>query len=129
MKMQALAQTGTGTDRTIDRPKFVAAVDLYETLDAYVVEAVLPGVAEEDLSLQLENGILLLEGEVRYELPEGYSQVCRGMVGGTYKRSFRLPDNIDAEAVGARLTNGVLVVRLPKRKNTKLRKIKVNVTG
>jgi HSP20 family molecular chaperone IbpA len=128
MTTQAATKTDAGARRAA-RPEYVPAVDLYETLDDYVIEACVPGVAEGDLSVKVDNRVLSLEATSRYEAPKGAQTVYRGVVGGVYKRSFRLPDDIEVGQIGAALNQGVLTVRLPKRHDAKPRKIEVNVSG
>lgn len=90
-------------------------VDVYETAEQFVVKAELPEVAEEDLSVQVEGDVLRLAGERRLQR-EGrhYFQVERCY--GKFSRSFSLPENVDREAIEAVLKDGILKVRLPKRK-------------
>jgi HSP20 family protein len=89
-------------------------VDLYETADAYVVTAELPGVDREDVDIQTGDGRLMLSG-VRREHPitcEQFHRIERGH--GSFQRSFQLPLPIDSSAVTADLKDGVLTIRCPK---------------
>lgn len=90
------------------------AVDIYENDEAFVVLADMPGVVEESLQVQVERGVLSLEGQA-----EG----AAGRIG--YRRQFRLSDRVDAAAAEAGLKDGVLTLRLPKSEAAKPRKIAV----
>lgn len=91
------------------------AVDIYETDEALVVRADMPGVAEEDLRVEIEQGVLSLEGSY----PDGEN----GRVD--YARQFRLSDRIEAETAEAGLKDGVLTLRLPKSEAAKPKRIAV----
>jgi HSP20 family protein len=105
------------------------AVDVFETEEAFVVRADLPGVDPKNVSLSIEDGYLTLKGEKAkgedsrregswYRFERRY---------GSFVRSIALPDTVDPENVEATAENGVLTVTLPKREETKPRTIKVNV--
>jgi HSP20 family protein len=89
-------------------------VDLYETSDAYVVTAELPGLTREDLQIDFRDGRLTLSG-ARHEngaACEQYQRMERGH--GTFSRTFQLPVAIDTGAIAADLRDGVLRVTCPK---------------
>ncbi|MBI2688217.1 MAG: Hsp20/alpha crystallin family protein [Acidobacteria bacterium] len=104
------------------------SVDILETENELVVKADLPEVKLEDISIHLENGILSLKGERKFEHQEdkaGYHRLERGY--GSFARNFAIPDTVDAEKVAAAFKDGVLTVTLPKKEIAKPRAIKVNV--
>ncbi|MFN2129904.1 MAG: Hsp20/alpha crystallin family protein [Anaerolineae bacterium] len=115
----------TGTERTRDRLAFVPRVDIYETDDAIVVVADMPGVDESSLDITLENNELTINGYVEPMQPEDYSLTYAEYREGDYVRSFRLSDEIDREGIEATLKNGVLCLNLPKVKEARTRKIEV----
>lgn len=103
--------------------------DLHETADAYVIEADLPGLKQNDIDITVEQGIITIKGERKYEEKQkegGYRRIERGY--GTFQRAFRLPQNVDAEKVEARFTDGVLSVTVPKPAEAKPRQIEVKVS-
>jgi HSP20 family protein len=100
-------------------------VDLYETADAYVLTAEIPGVEREDVDIQTGDGRLTLSG-VRQERPvtcEQFHRLERGH--GSFQRTFQLPLPIDHEAVTADLKDGVLTVRCPKLTEPSARRIPI----
>ena len=115
----------TGTERTRDRLAFVPRVDIYETDDAIVVVADMPGVDESSLDITLENNELTINGYVEPMQLEDYSLTYAEYREGDYVRSFRLSDEIDREGIEATLKNGVLCLNLPKVKEARTRKIEV----
>ena len=106
------------------------AVDIYETANELVVKADLPDVNEKDIDVRVENNLLTIRGERKFEKSvseENFLRVERAY--GSFSRSFSLPNTLNAEAIAAEYKNGVLTVTLPKREETKPRQVKVNVTS
>ena len=100
-------------------------VDLYETADAYVLTAEIPGVDRDDIDIQTGEGRLILSG-MRPERPTACEQFHRIERGhGSFQRSFQLPLPIDPTAVTADLKDGVLTVRCPKLAGPSTRRITI----
>lgn len=95
--------------------RYTPAVDIYETEEALVMVADMPGVDEENLQIEVARGILTLEGDFGRE--EGYRT--------EYYRQFKLSDRFDADAGEAALKDGVLTLKLPKSETEKPKKITV----
>jgi len=106
-------------------PVVAPLVDVYENRDEYLVVADLPGVQPEKLNVRLEKGELLVEGTTS-ESDLG-SPVGREFRPVDYRRLFLVPDAIHVEGVEARLTDGVLRVRIPKSEAVKPKKIQIQV--
>lgn len=113
------------TEQTRDVPVYVPQTDIYETAEAVVVLADMPGVDEKHVDVQLENNVLTLTGHVVPEPPEGHELVYREFVPGDYQRSFTLSETVDRNGIRARMTNGVLRVTLAKTKEAQPRRIAV----
>jgi HSP20 family protein len=114
-------------DEGIARGAWMPNVDIYENKDQIVLEAELPGMNREDFDLSIENNIITLRGERRFEKKDegdNYHRVERAY--GTFTRSFTLPQTVSAEGAGAEYKNGVLRVTLPKREEVKARRIEVS---
>jgi HSP20 family protein len=101
------------------------AVNLYETGDAFVLTAELPGVAPENLEISLEGATLTLRGERKAATEEGASVHRSERAAGVFQRAFDLPVPIDADAVEAVHRHGVLTLRLPKAPEHRPRQIQV----
>ncbi len=103
-------------------------VDVYEDQNSIVLEADLPGVKPGEFELAIENNVLTLKGERKFEkkIEEGsYHRVERSY--GSFTRSFTLPSTVDVNSVGADFKDGVLKVTLPRREETKPRQIQVQI--
>jgi HSP20 family protein len=106
------------------------AVDIFETENELVVKADLPEVKLENISIQLEKGILSLKGERKFEHKEdkaGFHRLERSY--GAFARNFSIPETVDAEKVNAAFKDGVLTIQLPKKEMAKPRAIQVNIAG
>ena len=104
------------------------AVNLYETDEAYVLTAELPGLAPEDLEISLEGSTVTLRGERKAEPEEGASVHRQERPSGVFRRAFDLPVPIDGEKVEAVHKNGVLTLRLPKAPEHRPRQIVVKAS-
>jgi HSP20 family protein len=95
---------------------FIPAVDVQEEKERFVVKADLPGVTPDQIEITAEKGILTLRGErksEKTEQSEGYERLER--VTGSFTRRFALPENVQAEAIKAKFTHGVLEISIPKQ--------------
>ena len=113
-------------DEGIGRGAWAPSVDIYENKDQIVLEAELPGMKQEDFDLSIENNVITLRGERRFEKTDesdNYHRVERSY--GSFTRSFTLPQSVSSEDAHAEYNNGVLRVTLPKREETKSRRIEV----
>ncbi len=117
---------GNGGEASWGAQTWIPPVDLYETDEALVLKAELPGVAKDDVSLEIHNNTLILRGERKHETgvkEENYHRVERAY--GTFQRSFVLPTMVDQDKVQATFTDGVLELRLPKSEAAKPKRIAI----
>jgi HSP20 family protein len=115
---------GNGSSSTMRR--WMPAMDLVETEDHFVLRADLPGLSEDDVKIEFEDGTLTVSGERKTEHEsknEGYHRVERAF--GAFSRSLTLPQGIDPEAVTASFDRGVLEVSIPKPEERKPRRIEI----
>jgi HSP20 family protein len=106
---------------------WVPPVDIQETEDAYRLHAELPGLTKEDIDITLENNVLRLSGERKFEKEvkkESFHRVERTY--GTFSRAFALPQQVNSEGVQASFANGVLTITVPKAEQAKPRKIAIS---
>jgi HSP20 family protein len=104
-------------------------VDITEDDKEYLIKAELPEVKKEDVKVTVENGVLTITGERKFEKEEKgkkYHRVERAY--GNFVRSFSLPDDADANKVNAEFKDGVLKVRVTKSESAKPKQIEVKVT-
>lgn len=104
----------TGAERTRSRLAFVPRADIYETNEAIVLLADMPGVDETTLDITLENDVLTINGYVNTSYPEGYGLAYGEYRVGDYQRSFTLSDKINRDKIEATVKDGVLRLYLPK---------------
>ena len=104
------------------------AVDIYETDEAIVVNAELPGVRKEDVSVEVKDNILTIKGERSSDQKiEEESYYRRERCFGTFSRSFSMQHHVNPEKINAKFKDGVLTVAVPKPDNEQSRQVTVNV--
>src|SRR5215211_1441903 len=128
-EMNRLFNTAFDTPSGASAPvlrRWVPAMDLVESGDHFVLRADLPGMSEEDVQIELEDGTLTVSGERKdehEERQEGFHRVERSF--GAFSRSLTLPKGVDADAVSAKFDRGVLEIRIPKPEERKPRRISI----
>jgi HSP20 family protein len=106
------------------------AVDVFDTKDAIVLKAELPGLSPEDIDVEIDENVLTIKGERRFQeaLEDGrYYRLERSY--GHFARSLTLPPGVRGDQIEAAFDQGVLKVRVPKAEEVKPRKVAVNVTN
>ena len=110
--------------------RWAPAMDLVEADDHYVLHADLPGMSEDDVSIEINDNVLTLSGERRDEQEhrgQGWHRVERTF--GRFSRSLALPEGVNADAVTASFDRGVLSIRVPKPEERKPRRIQIRANG
>jgi HSP20 family protein len=105
---------------------FVPPVDVYEDEQNLILKLEVPGVNEADLNVSVENNTLTIQGERKFEKEEkeeNFHRIERRY--GSFLRTFKLPNTVDAEKVEASYDKGILKISLAKRAEAKPRQIKV----
>ena len=119
----------TGSDAGALR-QWAPAMDLVETDEHFVLRADLPGLDEDDVSIEVQDNVLTISGERRSEHEEsreGYHRVERAH--GRFARTLTLPEGVDADAIEAGFDRGVLEVRIPRPAERKPRRVQISVGG
>ena len=117
---------GTRSGNGVATRRWVPAMDLVEEDEHLVVRADLPGLTEEDVNIEVKDGVLTVSGERRAEEKteeKGYHRVERAY--GSFSRSLSIPEGIDPEQVSAEFDNGVLEVRIPKPEERKPHRVQI----
>ncbi|NRP75677.1 Spore protein SP21 [Ensifer psoraleae] len=116
--------------RRLSELEVAPAVDLAETEKSYEITCELPGMEERDIEVAISNGILTIRGEKQEEKQEKKEYVLSERRYGSFQRTFRMPDGVDAEKIAANFSKGVLSVTLPKtqeaQQNERTIQIKAN---
>ena len=110
--------------------RWVPPMDLVEAGEEFVLKADLPGLAESDVKIEVEDTTLTISGERKSEhesKDEGYYRLERAT--GAFSRSLTLPEGVDLEQIKATFDNGVLEVRIPKPEERKPRRVEISVGG
>jgi HSP20 family protein len=119
---------GSGDNELVSTASFVPPVDIYEDAHKIVLKLEVPGLKQEDLDIQLENNILTVRGERKFEKEEkeeNFHRVERRY--GSFYRSFTIPNTVNPDSVKADYDAGVLRIQLEKRAEAKPKQIKVQV--
>ncbi|MGC1907946.1 MAG: Hsp20/alpha crystallin family protein [Candidatus Acidiferrum sp.] len=118
----------TGFSQESNLTAWAPAVDIHENEHELVVKADLPGVDAKDLDIRVENNILTIRGERKFEKKvneDSYLRVERAY--GSFSRSFSLANTVNPDGIKADYQDGVLSLTVPKREEAKLKQIKVSV--
>jgi HSP20 family protein len=110
-----------------DARRWVPAMDLVEADDHFVLRADLPGLSDDDVSIEIQDNTLTISGERSAEHEErerGWYRVERKV--GRFSRSLTLPEGVDADAINAAFDKGVLEVRIPKPEERKPRRVQIS---
>ncbi len=99
-------------------------VNIREEEDAYILSALVPGLQAEDLNIQVLENIVSIEGEFQAE-ETGY--LLKELPNGSFRRTLRMPVEIEADKVEAKIVDGVLTLNLPKAESARPKKIKIAV--
>lgn len=99
-------------------------VNIREEEDAYILNSLVPGLKAEDLNIQVLENVVSIEGEYK---DEEASFLMSELPRGAFRRSLRLPSEIDSGKVEARIADGVLTLTLPKTESARPKKIQVTV--
>jgi HSP20 family protein len=106
--------------------RWAPAMDLVEADDHFVLKADLPGLADDDVNIEVQDGTLTISGERKSEnekREKGWYRVERSF--GRFSRSLSLPEGVDADKIEASFDKGVLEVRIPKPEERKPRRIEI----
>jgi len=117
-------------DEALTTSTFAPPVDVYEDEHQVTLNIEVPGIEEKDIDVRVENNVLTVHGERKFEKEqkeENFRRVERQY--GSFTRSFTLPNTIDTDNVQASYSKGILKIQLAKKAEAKPKQIKVNVSG
>ena len=104
---------------------YAPLVDIYETDDAIIVEADVPGMERADVEVKIDNGVLSIVGRAKPRTVTDVTRLYEEFVPGDYYRAFALGEEFDEGEVSAVVVGGVLTVTLPRSERARVRKIEV----
>ena len=117
-----------GAPETDGERRWRPDVDVYEHEGSYMLKADLPGMKKEDINIDVNDGVLTINGEKKLEEKtenDNYVRVERSY--GSFSRSFTLTDNVDTENIQAAYKDGVLEITLAKKEEAKPKEINIEV--
>jgi HSP20 family protein len=129
-RMNRLFRESQGPEESLTTSSFAPPVDVYEDEHNVTLKIEVPGIDEKDIDVRIENNVLTVHGERKFEKEEkeeNYRRVERQY--GSFTRTFTLPSTVEAEKVEANYDKGMLKIALPKKAEAKPKQIKVNVGG
>jgi HSP20 family protein len=112
-------------ERTVPGRYYTPATDIYETDSELTIVMEMAGVAKENVSVDLQNDVLRIEGQIDFSKYKGMEPVYTEYNVGHYVRTFSLPSKIDREKIAAHLDDGVLTLTLPKVQEAQPRRIAI----
>lgn len=116
--------SGTAFGKNGTQSTYSPAIDVRANDEEIVFACDVPGLKQEDIEVTLENDVLTIKGQRRYQGRE-QDRVWLGRSYGAFARSFTLPDGVDPEKMSADLADGVLTIRVPKLPKAKPRRIEI----
>jgi HSP20 family protein len=120
--------------REVERPEestrpmraFTPSADIFETEEMLTVVLEMPGVSKDNVDINIENGMLTVEGRIDFEKYDGLRPVYSEYNVGPYRRSFRLSSQVDQSKIAAEMQDGIITLTLPKPAKAKPRRIPVS---
>ncbi len=105
---------------------WIPAVDVSETKDAIIVKAEVPGMEAKDIDVSLSGDMLVIKGEKKEEKEEKDENFHRiEMRRGSFQRAIRIPVPVESDKIEAKYEKGILKITLPKKEESKAKKIEV----
>jgi HSP20 family protein len=125
LSVQQKKELAPKEEKTVPTRYYVPNADIYETDETLTLVMEVPGVEKKDVSVQLENDVLRIEGRIDFSKYEGLEPVYAEYNIGHYARAFTLSDKIDQDGISADLADGVLTLTLKKAKAALPRRIEI----
>jgi HSP20 family molecular chaperone IbpA len=125
LQVQEKREVERQQEATVPARAFLPPTDIFESDDVLTIVMEMPGVDREDVDVNVENGVLRVEGRLDFSKYEGMQPVYTEYNIGHYRRSFSLSSKIEQNRISAQMQDGVLTLLLPKAEEAKPRRISV----
>ena len=125
LQVQEKREVERQQEATVPARAFLPPTDIFESDDVLTIVMEMPGVDREGVDVNVENGVLRVEGRLDFSKYEGMQPVYTEYNVGHYRRSFSLSSKIDQDRISAQMQDGVLTLLLPKSEEAKPRRISV----
>lgn len=117
-----------GHDTSLLEGYWVPAIDVHDKTNEIIVTADLPGLSKDDIDIVIENNVLTIRGEKKYDASNKEGEAIRmERYYGSFYRAFTLPASVDANKVNAKFNNGVLELTIAKKEEARQKQIKIDV--
>jgi HSP20 family molecular chaperone IbpA len=128
LQVQEKREAEKAQEQTRPLRAFLPTADIFETEDALTLILEMPGVDRSNIDVNVENGVLIIEGRIDLSKYEGLRPVYGEYNIGPFRRSFRISSQIDQEKIKAEMRDGVITLTLPKAEQAKPRRIEVRTS-
>ena len=125
LEVQQKKEVASQREKTIPARFYVPAADIFETGDALKIVMEMPGVPKDAVEVNIENDVLSVEGRIDPKNYDGLEPLYTEYSVGHFARSFTLPGQVDQQHITAQLEDGVLILTLNKRQESKPRRIAI----
>jgi HSP20 family molecular chaperone IbpA len=126
LQVQGKREVDKKQETTVPARFFMPTADIFEDSNALTVVLEMPGVNKNNVDINVEGGVLQIDGRLDFSKYEGMQPVYTEYNIGHYRRSFSLSNKIDQNRICAEMKDGVLTITLPKAEEAKPRRISVN---
>ena len=124
--MREKREVDTSREATKPTRAFVPSADIYESETSLTVVLEMPGVSKENVDVNVEDGVLTVEGRIEFSKYERLQPVYSEYNVGPYRRSFQISNQIDHSKIAAQMRDGIMILELPKVETAKPRRIQVS---
>jgi HSP20 family molecular chaperone IbpA len=125
LQVQEKRELAKKEESTVPARIFLPTTDIFETNEALTMAVEMPGVDRNKVDVNVENGVLTIQGQIDFSKYEGLQPVYTEYNIGHYRRTFSLSNRIDQDKISAEMKDGVLTLVLPKAEQAKPRRIAV----
>jgi HSP20 family protein len=125
LQVQEKREVDKEQEQTRPLRAFLPTADIYETEDTLTLILEMPGVDRSNIDVNVDNGILTIEGRIDFNKYEGLQPVYSEYNIGPFRRSFRISNRIDQDKIKAEMRDGVITLTLPKAEEAQPRRIEV----
>jgi HSP20 family molecular chaperone IbpA len=125
LQVQQKREVDKAQEPTTPMRAFLPTADIFENEDTLTVVLEMPGVDKSNIDVDIENGVLTVEGRINFDKYEAMEPIYSEYNVGPYRRSFRISNRVDQEKIRAEMRDGVITLVLPKVEEAKPRRIEV----
>jgi HSP20 family molecular chaperone IbpA len=125
LQVQQKREVEKAQESTTPLRAFLPVTDIYETEQALTLVMEMPGVGKDGLDVNVDSGVLTVEGRINFDKYDGLQPLYTEYNIGPYRRSFRLPSQINQDGITAEITDGVVTLVLPKAEEARPRQITI----